>query len=226
MNKQDKCPRCGSPKPSLHPAIQSEGEVHICPDEFHAVAESEARTEAVEDIEAMQARLGNYHPGAVFGKQSGNPLAAVNHELYAKRMALAQAYYDRLKDCPDYTRKRVTLAMLRDILEHMVFPSVGLSLEPAEVSETKLCEDCPPDNYPTDATRCSECPRRRCVCTGLDADPAVLICEEYQDTSDGPCAECGHDEGCHLSIAELTAKTFRDDEEIMRRRSARLPKLR
>lgn len=26
--------------------------------------------------------------------------------------------------------------------------------------EWALCEDCPPDDYPTDKTRCSPCPRR------------------------------------------------------------------
>lgn len=31
----DKCPRCGSPQPHLHPAVQHEGEVQVCLDEFH-----------------------------------------------------------------------------------------------------------------------------------------------------------------------------------------------
>lgn len=30
-----KCPKCESPSPHLHPAVQHEGEVHICHDEFH-----------------------------------------------------------------------------------------------------------------------------------------------------------------------------------------------
>lgn len=31
----DVCPTCGSPKPHLHPAVQSEGEVQPCSDPFH-----------------------------------------------------------------------------------------------------------------------------------------------------------------------------------------------
>lgn len=29
------CPSCGSPQPHLHPAVQFEGEVEVCADEFH-----------------------------------------------------------------------------------------------------------------------------------------------------------------------------------------------
>lgn len=31
----DRCPRCDSPAPNLHPAVQHEGEVQPCPHPFH-----------------------------------------------------------------------------------------------------------------------------------------------------------------------------------------------
>lgn len=31
----DRCPTCDSPAPHLHPAVQCEGEVQPCKDEFH-----------------------------------------------------------------------------------------------------------------------------------------------------------------------------------------------
>jgi hypothetical protein len=35
MNPATDCPRCGSPKPHLHPAVQYGGEVQVCDHEFH-----------------------------------------------------------------------------------------------------------------------------------------------------------------------------------------------
>lgn len=32
----ERCPRCESPQPQLHPAVQREGEVHVCPHPWHS----------------------------------------------------------------------------------------------------------------------------------------------------------------------------------------------
>ena len=34
--KTKRCPRCNSPDPRKHPALQAGGEVHVCPHRFHA----------------------------------------------------------------------------------------------------------------------------------------------------------------------------------------------
>jgi len=38
-----KCPECGSPSPERHPALQWEGEVHICTHDFHLQDTPQAR---------------------------------------------------------------------------------------------------------------------------------------------------------------------------------------
>lgn len=35
MTEETRCPTCDSPAPHLHPAVQHEGEVQVCGDNFH-----------------------------------------------------------------------------------------------------------------------------------------------------------------------------------------------
>ena len=46
-----KCPTCQSSNPSFHPAVQHEGEVHLCRDPWHkpTAAEIEAKWAADDD---------------------------------------------------------------------------------------------------------------------------------------------------------------------------------
>lgn len=70
-----KCPRCGSPSPELHPAVQYEGEVQPCSHEFHgrttpsADAVAEANIVAKNIAEDLSAQ----------GRKLDEPLG---HELY------------------------------------------------------------------------------------------------------------------------------------------------
>jgi hypothetical protein len=39
----ERCPTCDSPSPNLHPAVQYEGEVQMCADQWHASTEEGRR---------------------------------------------------------------------------------------------------------------------------------------------------------------------------------------
>ena len=41
------CPRCNSPEPHLHPAVQFEGEVQVCQDDFHRTATAQNTPERI-----------------------------------------------------------------------------------------------------------------------------------------------------------------------------------
>lgn len=55
------CPRCKSVEPHLHPAVQSGGEVHMCPDNFHlreTPQNKESYRQQVRDEQARRVPLG------------------------------------------------------------------------------------------------------------------------------------------------------------------------
>jgi len=51
-----RCPRCNSPKPHLHPAMQVGGEVQICTDVFHRTVTSENTQARIDEVFGIDAR--------------------------------------------------------------------------------------------------------------------------------------------------------------------------
>lgn len=51
--------------------------------------------------------------------------------------------------------------------------------------DSKLCGDCPPWGYPTNKTRCKDCPRVR----GVSA--VKILGTEFEAGADGWCRHCG-----------------------------------
>lgn len=52
----DRCPRCDSPQPHLHPAVQHEGEVQLCDHPWHASTEQGRRALMLSDAVKSDAR--------------------------------------------------------------------------------------------------------------------------------------------------------------------------
>lgn len=53
-----KCPRCGSPAPHLHPAMQFEGETETCPHAFHLKPSPQNSLEYINLVIEKQRKLG------------------------------------------------------------------------------------------------------------------------------------------------------------------------
>ena len=49
-----KCPTCNSPEPHLHPAMQFEGEVETCINEFHLIPTNMNRQQYIDDVLAKR----------------------------------------------------------------------------------------------------------------------------------------------------------------------------
>lgn len=52
----DKCPKCESPNPKHHPAVQWEGEVHLCRDPWHKPSAEQIEAEWVKKEAAPERR--------------------------------------------------------------------------------------------------------------------------------------------------------------------------
>lgn len=51
----NRCPQCDSPAPHLHPAVQYEGEVSTCTDEFHLTPTPSNRPEYIDNVTVARA---------------------------------------------------------------------------------------------------------------------------------------------------------------------------
>lgn len=52
-----RCPECGSSKPHLHPAVQHEGEVQVCRNEYHLIATNQNTPKHIQAVLAARAAL-------------------------------------------------------------------------------------------------------------------------------------------------------------------------
>lgn len=52
-----RCPRCDSPHPHLHPAVQAEGEVQPCYDPYHEQVTTQNTPAKIERHLAMRGRM-------------------------------------------------------------------------------------------------------------------------------------------------------------------------
>jgi uncharacterized Zn finger protein (UPF0148 family) len=65
-NEPTHCPRCGSPSPYMHPAVQHEGEVSICPNPWHApLTDADQARAAHQEIAGIPVVMSNDLPDNV-----------------------------------------------------------------------------------------------------------------------------------------------------------------
>jgi hypothetical protein len=91
--KPTKCPRCNSPKPKLHPAVQVGGEVQICPDAFH---DAKAPTmDAVEAVaRAIRLATSQAHPAQDWHSVAAQAALAAARPFIAAECAKVVAEHD------------------------------------------------------------------------------------------------------------------------------------
>ena len=83
-----------------------------------------------------------------------------NEELARLRTALATTQAERDALAAELTITKATLKRTNEMLDKTVATLRIRHHEPCPEALAVLCDDCPPAGYPTDKTRCEECPRR------------------------------------------------------------------